>query len=135
MVRTTDLTIMNQTYTRITRFSGAASEIANRREFRLLERVFWAGILVLMVADIVTTMIALPHPALVETNALAAWFIAAFGALPGLTLKMVALLAVGVPLSRRLPHWARLGMLTGVLGAHLVVVASNVKLLLEFGLL
>lgn len=132
MIRTP---LVTQKIRQLARLSGAASEIANRRELRLLERVLWAGILVLMVADIVTTTIALPHPALVETNALAAWFIVAFGALPGLTLKMVAFLAVGVPLSRRLPHWARLGILTGVLAAHLVAVASNVELLLEFGLL
>lgn len=116
-------------------YESFRSLLPDRSSYRMIERALWVAIVVLMVADIATTVVAISEPGLVESNALAAWFIAVFGATAGLTIKMAGMLAVAYPLYKIIPDWSRLGLLSGIVGAHAIAVVSNIELLLRYGLL
>lgn len=109
--------------------------IAERKEIRVLERVALVTFVLLMLVDVATTVVAIEHSALVESNALAKWFIVTFGALPGLSIKLLLMLAGVSLLLKVIPSWSRLGLLTAFVGAHAIAVESNIGLLLRYGLL
>lgn len=106
--------------------------LGHARAYARIEIALWTAALVFVVADVATTLLGLPHPAVVERVAMTRWALR-FG-WPGLLAKQCAVVLLIGGLWLALPRPYRAAIPGTAAAAGYVATNNNVAVLLAHGI-